>query len=52
MDLKRCLRENDGMLLNKTSCAIDAWETTTFVVAVHAQEYVVLMDAANHTKQK
>ena len=38
--------------LNKTSCAIDAWETTTFVVAVHAQEYVVLMDAANHTKQK
>ena len=37
------------MFLNKASCAVDAWETTTLVVTVHIQEYVVLMDAVSHT---
>ena len=41
-----------GILLNKTIFTMNAWERTFFVMyvhAVHAQEYVVLMDAANHT---
>ena len=37
------------MLLSKASCALDAGETTTLVVVVQAQEYVVSIDAANHT---
>ena len=28
---------------------MNGWEATTFVMAVHAQEYVVLRDATNHT---
>ena len=38
-----------GILLNKTIFTMNALETTFFVMAVHAQEYVVLMDAANRT---
>ena len=37
------------MLLNKASCAIDAWEITTLIGVLHTQIYVVSMNGVNHT---
>ena len=34
------------MLLNKASCAIDAWETTTLVLVVHAHTTIFYTEGA------